>query len=283
MPPPEPATGSHPGWGASAAAAAGGPARAARAFRLAQVVAAFGYFGLGIWLVGSVVLPPVALAARAAGRSRAAAEHLAQRVVHRFFRSFVFWMERVAHVAHVEFVNAEALARGPKLLVANHPSLIDTPLLGALLPQADFIVGPEWLRNGWMRRAIRLTGYLRAEDGAAVVRLAAERLRAGRTVVVYPEGSRSTPEGLRPFQRGAAHIALEAGCDVLPVVIHVTPPVLRGESWRSFPNESPRWRVEMGEPIPCAARPGESRSLAARRLTGVLEHHFQMRCERGRN
>jgi 1-acyl-sn-glycerol-3-phosphate acyltransferase len=195
----------------------------------------------------------------------------------------VFWMERVAHVAHVEFVNAGALAGGPKLIVANHPSLIDTPLLGAAMPEADFIVGAEWLRNGWMRRAIRLAGYLRAEDGAALVRTAAQRLRAGRSVVVYPEGSRSTPEGLRPFQRGAAHIALEAGCDILPVAIDVTPRVLyRGDSWKSFPDVSPRWRVEFGEPIPCAARPGESRPLAARRLTGVLEDHFQKRWERGR-
>jgi 1-acyl-sn-glycerol-3-phosphate acyltransferase len=284
MPPPEPATGSHPGWGASNAADAAAPARAARGFRLAQVIAAFGYFGLGIWALGTFVAPLVTLAARVAGRSEDGAQRLVQRAVHRFFQSFVFWMERVAHVAHVEFANPEAFPRGPALVVANHPSIVDTPLLGAALPQADFIVGPEWLRNSWMRRAIRLAGYLRAEDGAANVRLAAERLRSGRTLVVYPEGSRSTPDGLRRFQRGAAHIALEAGCDILPVVIYVKPHVLYGgDSWRDFPTESPRWRVEVGEPIPCAARPGESRPLAARRLTGVLEDHFQKRWERGRN
>jgi 1-acyl-sn-glycerol-3-phosphate acyltransferase len=280
MPPPEPATGSHPGWGAIRAER---PARLARAFRLAQVVAAFAYFGIGIWALGTFVLPLVALAARARGRSEDGAQRLAQRVVHRFFRSFVFWMERVARVARVELVNPEALAGGPKLIVANHPSIVDTPLLGAALPQADFIVGPEWRRNGWMRRAIHLAGYLRAEDGAANVRLAAERLRAGRTLVVYPEGSRSTPEGLRRFQRGAAHIALEAGCPIVPVVIQQTPHVLHGgDSWKSFPDESPRWRVEVDEPIPCGAAPGEGRALAARRLTGVLEEHFQKRWERGR-
>jgi 1-acyl-sn-glycerol-3-phosphate acyltransferase len=283
MPPPEPATGSHPGWGASDAAGAAAPPRLARALRLAQVIGAFGYFGVGIWAFGTLAAPLLTAAARLVGRSPDDAERLVQRAVHRFFRSFVFWMERVTRVARVEFVNAEAFAGGPKLIVANHPSLVDTPILGAALPQADFIVGADWLHNGWMRRAIRLAGYLRADEGAALVTTAVERLRAGRTVVVYPEGSRSTPEGLRPFQRGAAHIALEAGCDILPVVIHVTPRVLyRGNSWKSFPDESPVWRVEAGEPIPCAARPGESRPLAARRLTGVLEGHFQKRWERGR-
>jgi 1-acyl-sn-glycerol-3-phosphate acyltransferase len=141
------------------------------------------------------------------------------------------------------------------------------------------------MRNGWMRRAIRAAGYLSAEDGAEVIRLAVERLRAGRTVVVYPEGSRTPAEGLRRFQRGAAHIALEAGCDIVPVTLHVTPRVLmKGQAWSSYPVETPVWRIEVGEPIPTPASDGsEGRPLAARRLTGVLEEYFEKRWERGRS
>jgi 1-acyl-sn-glycerol-3-phosphate acyltransferase len=104
-------------------------------------------------------------------------------------------------------------------------------------------------------------------------------------VVVYPEGSRSPAEGLRRFQRGAAHIALEAGCDILPVTLHVTPRVLmKGQPWTSYPDENPVWRVEVGEPIrPAPGPPGEGRPLAARRLTGVLEDYFAKRWERGRS
>ena len=68
--------------------------------------------------------------------------------------------------------------------------------------------------------------------GAHAVRHAVERLRAGHSVVVYPEGTRTPAEGLRPFQRGAAHIALRAGCDVVPVCITVTPRALmQGQGW----------------------------------------------------
>ncbi len=255
-----------------------------RVLRAARVGLCFAYFGVGIWLLGAVLLPLAALPMRLRGLPADAVTRRAQRVVHVFFRTFITFMMRVMRVGRVEWVNAEALTRGPALVVANHPSLIDTPLLGTRLPQADFIVGPEWMRNGWMRRAIERGGYLSAEEGASLVQAVAERLRAGRTVVVYPEGSRSTAEGLRPFQRGAAHFALEAGCDILPVVLQVKPRVLmKGQRWTDYPREKPVWRVEVGEPIhlptPVA---DEGRALAARRLTGVLEEYFEKRWERGR-
>lgn len=260
-------------------------ALAVRGVRLCRVAIGFAYFGVGIWLLGSVVLPLVTLPARLRGLPADATSRRAQRVAHYFFRSFVAWMEHVVRVGDVEWVGEEALARGNLLIVANHPSLIDTPLLAAKLPQADFIVGPEWMRNGFMRRAIEAAGYLHAADGADVVRQAVERLRAGRTVVVYPEGSRTPAGGLRPFQRGAAHIALAAGCDILPVLLHVTPRVLmKGQPWTSYPSENPVWRIEVGEPIrPPAGGGGEGRPLAARRLTRVLEDHFGERWERGRS
>jgi 1-acyl-sn-glycerol-3-phosphate acyltransferase len=243
----------------------------------------FAYFGVGAWLVGGLLLPLVALPARLRGLPQDAVTRRTQRGVHLFYRSFVALLSRVLRVGEVRWVNAEALARGPALIVANHPSLIDTPLLGSKLPQADFLVSPDWLRNPWMRRAIVELGYVDAEAGAAVVSEAVARLRAGRTLVMYPEGSRSPAEGLRPFQRGAAHVALEAGCDILPVTIHVAPRVLmRGQSWTGFPHENPVWRIEVGEPIRTPDRVAhEGRALAARHLTALLEEHFQKRWTRG--
>jgi 1-acyl-sn-glycerol-3-phosphate acyltransferase len=282
---PDRTPGAQLGWQGSAGAAAALPfARVRRVLRAVRVALGFAYFGAGIWLLGALVLPLVALPARLSGLSEDAVTRRTQRVVHHFFRSFIALMMGGIRVGRMEWVGAEALARGPRLVVVNHPSLIDTPLLGSRLPQADFIVGPDWRRNRFMRRAIEAAGYLDAEDGAEVVRLAAERLRAGRTVVVYPEGSRTPLEGLRRFRRGAAHIALETGCDILPVVVHVTPRALmKDQPWTRYPLENPVWRVEVGELIPTPAVVGsEGRPLAARRLTGVLEEYFQKRWERGR-
>jgi 1-acyl-sn-glycerol-3-phosphate acyltransferase len=267
---------------------AGGRPRARRllrALRLARVGLCFLYFGLGVWLAGVTVLPLLRRRTRLLGLAPEVGLLHVQRAVHLFCRSFIACMTRVMRVVEVQWIGAEVLSRGPVLVVANHPSLIDTPLLLSRMPQADFIVSPDWLRRGWLRRTIDAAEYMHSDAGPAVVDEAVARLRAGRSVVVYPEGARTPPEGLRRFQRGAAHIALAAGCDILPVTIQVTPRVLmRGERWTDYPLANPVWRVEVGEPIrPEPAGSDEPRALAARRLTGVLEEYFGKRCERGRS
>jgi len=257
-------------------------------WRSARVGLCFVYFGVGGLLLCTLLLPLVRLDARLRGLPADAVALRTQRLVHLGCRSFVRCMFGVMRLARLAWQGEAALTPGsrpprPLLVVANHPSLIDTPLLAAKLPQADFIVSPGWMSIGWMRRTIAAAGYLEAADGAAVIRGAVERLRAGRTVVVYPEGSRTPPEGLRRFQRGAAHIALESGCDILPVVIRVTPRALmQGERWTQYPSQNPVWELVVGEPIHPADVVGEERGpLAARRLTGVLEGYFEKRWERG--
>lgn len=255
-----------------------------RAFRLVRVGLCFLYFGGGVWLAGATLLPLLRLRARLLGLAPEVGLRHVQHAIHLFCRSFIACITRVMRVGEVQWAGAEALARGPVLVVANHPSLIDTPLLLSRMPQADFIVSPDWLRLRWLRGTIDAAEYMRSEHGAEVVAEAVARLRAGHSVVVYPEGARTPPEGLRRFQRGAAHIALEAGCDILPVMIQVTPRVLmRGERWTDFPIANPVWRVEVGEPIrPEPSGDAPQRAVAARRLTGVLEEYFEKRWVRGR-
>ncbi len=253
-----------------------------RAEKLARVTFGFGSYGLIAVTLGFVVLP----LQRLAGRLRPGGEHpelRAQRTIHRATRGWAAFV-RALRLIRVREIGTEALRRRPHLVVANHPSLIDSPLLTTCMPQADFVVSAEWTRNPFLRHTIAAAGYLRAETGSALVREAVARLRAGRSVVIYPEGSRTPPEGLRAFQRGVAHIALRAGCDVLPVVLRVEPRwMTRGHAFRNVPDVAPEWEIEVGAPIRPAdhVATGESRVESARRLTAVLQEHFEKRWERG--
>jgi 1-acyl-sn-glycerol-3-phosphate acyltransferase len=244
---------------------------------VARLALGFGYFGLGGLALASLVLPLQRLVDRARGRTEDA-DLRAQRILHAAARSFVRFAGVLGFV-EVRWHGDAALDAGPVLVVANHPSLIDTPVFVARMPQADFIVSPGWSESPWLRGAVRAAGYLHADRGAATVHEAAARLQSGRSVVVYPEGSRTPPEGLRRFQRGAAHVALEAGCDILPVRVRVSPRVLmKGQSWTDYPDGlCPRWTLEVGRPIrPAEHLEGtEPRSVAARRLTGILQDWFE--------
>jgi 1-acyl-sn-glycerol-3-phosphate acyltransferase len=241
----------------------------------------FASFGLITATLGLVIVPLVRLGARLRGRPEQAVLR-AQQAIHRGMRLWVRLSERL-DVIRVRVNGAEKL-RGPVVIVANHPSLIDTPILLSVMPQADLIVNAAWGDNPVLRGCVRGAEYLRVEHGAVMLRHAIERLHAGRSLVVYPEGSRTPVEGLRPFERGAAQIALLARCDILPVVIAVNPRTLmKGQGFADVPASCPEWTVEVGQPIRPSdhVRDGESMSAAARRVTAVLQEHFEKRWDRG--
>jgi len=265
---------------AGSARAPGAVARTASRVFLQSLI--FLHYALAAGSLGVFFIPLTRLFGRLRGWSADELDVASQRLIHLFTANnlrFGEWLGKVRVVG----VGTERLAR-PQLIVANHPSLYDTPVLTRFLPQADFMVSAEWSRNPFFRGAIRGGGYLIAERGAMAVRRAIERLRAGRTLVIFPEGSRSLPEGLRPFHSGAALIALRSGFDVVPAVIRVTPRTLmKGQSVLDMPEGCTEWRVEVGEPIRPKdyVLPGETNAQGARRLTAVLQEYFEKRGDRG--
>jgi len=267
--------------GAGAPARRPGARRPGLAWRASYILRrwiAFAYYGLAGLAIAWVVLPLQAVRARLAGRAEPT-DLRAQRAIHRASCGLVRLGEGLG-IIRVRWRGLERLERRPTLIVANHPSLIDTPILASHLPQVDLIVNPDWSESFFFRGATAAADYVRMDRAAEVVRRTADRLRAGRWVAIYPEGSRTPPEGLRPFHRGAAHVALAAGVDVLPVVIRVTPRTLmKGQGWSHVPERTPEWIVEVGEPIrPADHLDGdESRPVAARRLTAILQAHFEKR------
>jgi 1-acyl-sn-glycerol-3-phosphate acyltransferase len=254
-----------------------------RPWRVALRALGFASYGLVTLTLGSVVLPLQRKSARWRAL-RESDELRAQRAIHRGMQLWVR-LASAGGVIRVSVHGGEALRNaGPMVVVANHPSLIDTPILLSVMPQADLIVNAAWGDNFFLRGCVAGAGYLRAERGAVVVRHAIERINEGRMLVVYPEGSRTPPEGLRAFERGAAQIALLANCPILPVVISVHPRTLmKGQAFADVPEQCPEWRVEVGQPIHPAdfVRSGEGSSAAARRITAALQEHFEKRWERG--
>jgi 1-acyl-sn-glycerol-3-phosphate acyltransferase len=249
--------------------------------RLLKTTLAYVSFGFGALLLAVTAVPFVRWRARA---DPEAAERRVQRVIQRACLAWVRFLG-VIDVGRVRCTHPERLNQPGTLVVANHPTRIDAVAVLAFMPQADLLVKDRYFDNPFLRALVRAAGYVVSTGGDGEVEACAERLVRGRSLVIFPEGTRSPAEGLERFRRGAAHVALRAGCDVLPVTLHCSPPVLkRGMHWWYLPPFE--LTLEVGEPIRVkdvvqAAGGSGTRGRSARALTALMRETFENGIERG--
>jgi 1-acyl-sn-glycerol-3-phosphate acyltransferase len=121
-------------------------------------------------------------------------------------------------------------SQGPTLLVANHSSVLDPPLIGGMTPRpVTFMAKAELFRIPLFGRFIRgLNAYpVRREGGdPAALRLALRILEKGGTLLVFPEGTRGVEGTLRPGKPGAGMLAAMSGAPVVPVYVRGS-----GQAW----------------------------------------------------
>ncbi len=244
-----------------------------RGWRIFGTGLSFACFGLGGVLLSLTLFPLI----RLTSPDRDTTRRRIQRAMHHTFRLFVLQMTLLGVISY-EVRGRERLRRGGTLVVANHPSLIDVVLLIALMPEADCIVKQALWRNPFLRWPVAWADYTPNSDSAEqLVETAAAKLRAGRSLIIFPEGTRSRPGQPLTMQRGAARIALAAGTEVLPVTITCEPRMLgKGEPWYRVPPRPGHWRMVVGEPMHAAeyAPAGVPEPLAARRLTQHFVEYF---------
>jgi 1-acyl-sn-glycerol-3-phosphate acyltransferase len=233
----------------------------------------FGLLGLGGVALSVLILPVLRLApgGREGLRSRAGW------VIQRSFRLFVFALER----SGILRVEAEGMP-GPEelkatLIVSNHPSYLDVVVLIALLPGAVCVVKQSVYDSLLFGSIVRAAGYIPIGASEAVLEAGWEALRAGKTLIIFPEGTRSRPGQPFKFLRGAAHLAQTPGARILPLVLTCRPDLLaKGHRWYHVPIETCRFRVRAGvlPPIPPSPKTGSRPRLAARALIQALEQHY---------
>jgi 1-acyl-sn-glycerol-3-phosphate acyltransferase len=241
------------------------------AWRLCATAFSFALFGAGAVVVWVILFPVIAVfLGKGPARKRRA-----RRLMHEVFRFFVAVMRSLGLLT-CEVHNAERLNRPGRLVIANHPSLIDVVLLISMIRNATCIVKPALIRNPFMRAPIRAMDYLYAEDPETLLDRCAEELREGSSLIVFPEGTRTPPNQTLPFQRGAANIALRSGAPILPVHIRCQPSWLTKQNkWYYVPPARAHYRFEAGDEIePGRFGEPDNRPTAARKLTRHLQSYF---------
>jgi 1-acyl-sn-glycerol-3-phosphate acyltransferase len=111
------------------------------------------------------------------------------------------------------------------VLASNHQSLFDTPIVFAYLPISFRILYKKSLNRipflGWH---LFLSGHIGVEREIPTraresLEVAAERVRGGTSIVVFPEGTRSYDGVMRSFKKGSFRIAIKARTPVVPLTI----------------------------------------------------------------
>lgn len=175
------------------------------------------------------------------------------------------------------------LPAGPKIIAANHPSTTDPFFVAGMVQEQSFI-----LINNLLFQVPVLGEYLRrsghipviAGCGQQAVDAAAELLRQGRNVIIFPEGDLSPLEGgFHPARTGVARLALQSGAPVVPVGIHlqrervrVIRSIVRGQvSYGRWYLRGP-YNMTVGRPLRFQGDPAE-RGLV-RQVAATVMHHI---------
>jgi 1-acyl-sn-glycerol-3-phosphate acyltransferase len=142
----------------------------------------------------------------------------------------------------VDVQGQENLPAGPAIYMANHSSFFDVfAVLGKLDVQFRWIVKKELFKIPLFGLAMKRVGYLSIDRGnhdkaMQSMQLAADKIRAGTSIMMFPEGTRSSDGSLAyPFKKGGFHLALKAGVPIVPIAITGSRDILPKHGMRISP------------------------------------------------
>lgn len=153
----------------------------------------------------------------------------------------------------VNIQGKENLIKGrPVVLVSNHQSEWETYFLQVLVTPLSTVLKKELLSIpffGWGLRMVQPIAIDRGQPTSAlkqILKQGKERLLGGRSVLIFPEGTRVQPGEQKAFNKGAAMLATSAGVPILPMV-HNGGHCWPGKKWRKYPGTI---QVIIGPAIP---------------------------------
>ncbi|WP_460469703.1 lysophospholipid acyltransferase family protein [Chromohalobacter beijerinckii] len=250
-----------------------------RGWRALGTLFSFTLFGCGGLVIGLLAAPMLNVLYREP-RKR---QHTARRLIAFSFRGFLMLMRGLG-VLEYRLSHVSRLKRPGQLILANHPSLIDVIFLLAYTPNADCVVKGKLATNPFTRGPVRAAGYITNQDPQDVLEAAGHSLAQGHSLILFPEGTRTTPQRPIKFRRGGANIALRIGTPITPVLILCAPPTLSKEHpWYHVPARKVEIELHVLDDIPLPTDKQQPMAQTARRLTHQLSDYFNQELEQRRH
>ncbi|HPX80606.1 MAG TPA: lysophospholipid acyltransferase family protein [Syntrophales bacterium] len=178
-------------------------------------------------------------------------------------------------VIGTEYVDGET----PQIFMSNHQSDFDILIILAFLPgQFRWIAKKELFRIPVFGRAMKNAGYIeidRQHHQRALQNLAeaARKIREGKSVMSFPEGTRSKDGSIKPFKKGMFHLAMEAGVPIVPITIIGADAIMPKRSLKVNPG---RITMIIDAPIDIDEYTDDARTELMERVRGIIVKNFDM-------
>jgi 1-acyl-sn-glycerol-3-phosphate acyltransferase len=177
--------------------------------------------------------------------------------------------------SRVDVRRAPAPPPGPVIFASNHESVLDIWVLFLVVGRSfRFIAKQELFRLPIFGTYLRIGGHIpvdRSNHQRAVASLSAagDAVRAGTSIVVFPEGTRSRDGRIQPFKKGPFVVAKQAGVPIIPIAIAGSGAVTPSQKIAVHPGTI---RVAAGDPVNPADFP-DKESLLAEVRCRIIELH----------
>ena len=201
------------------------------------------------------------------------------RVVHRYAR---LW-GKIALLANRVRVNIEGMdhlnGQGPYIFMSNHQGYYDIfALLGHLPYQFKWLAKKELFSVPFLGWTMAAAGYIRIDregtrETVGAMNDAAQRIRDGMSVVIFPEGSRS-PDGLiQPFKKGGFTLAIKSGVPIVPIAISGSRDIMPKDKLTVASGEI---RIRMDHPIKTENFSSKDREFLMKRVRETITKNFKL-------
>lgn len=201
------------------------------------------------------------------------------RLVH--FYCAVPWAKAILWVCgvKVKIAGLEHIKDGnPNIYMVNHQSIFDIFTLLACLPaNFKFVLKQELMKLPFLGAAMKRAGYIsidRENPRKAIKSMneAAEKIKKGASVLIFPEGTRSEDGRIQSFKPGGFHLALKAGSDIVPVAITDSHRIVRKGSLRI---KKGTILMTIGQPIPTNQYSRKDMNLLMDRVRDALVNQMK--------
>jgi 1-acyl-sn-glycerol-3-phosphate acyltransferase len=248
---------------------------------------AFAIVHVGSAIISWIILP--CLRRRIAGLPESAQQ---RRLEHFFLARDQWLIKRLVNFGLLDFeapvIPEWFSTQGPFMVVCNHPTLVDIFILRAAIPGLTSVVKSSLFNLFYFKPMLQASGDFPGPEGrddatfgqTTVLDRFVEKLKSGRSVIVFPEGTRSPAWGLRRFRRGAVEAAQRANSPVLPLFLAVNPPVLTKEdTFFAIGKQRARARIEFMSPISVKDRTSQDITRELQSLYAAKLEVFARQCQ----